>query len=902
MRDYRTLYLIDISSFIFRAFYAVKNLTTADGRPVNAVYGVATMLLRLIDEVKPNHLAIAYDSKEPSFRKKEYPEYKANRSEPPEDLLPQFEFVDRLVSAFGMQSCRIPGVEADDIIATLRARWLKAAPENRVVIVSGDKDLLSLVDERTQLWDTMKDRHYQVHEVFEKLGVFPRQVLDYLAIVGDSSDNIPGVAGIGAKGAVQLLDEYDTLDGVLQAAAEKKVPGKKGEALRNGVESARLSRRLATLLDDVEIPSECQPAREFQFQLSEDLLTLFQEFGFQSLIRKLAGESSVVNEPKTTTAMPEPGAVFTLVNTEEVFQRMLGQLERATKIAIDTETTGLNVNEASLVGVSLCVDEAEGFYIPIGHETGEPQLDWGVVKEALLKVLSKGKTMIAQNLKFDLQILKRHGLPLAPPWIDTMLLSYGLDPNGRHGLDYLAERHLGYRMLTYEEVAGKGAKQVSFADVRLDIAARYSAEDAWATFKLESVLDAKITEANLKGVVLDIDLPTVPVLAEMELTGVKIDRSYLRALEREFEGELIGIEQKVRAYSQQPGLNLNSPKQLSVFLFDELKLPPQGKTKTGYSTDAEVLSKLSSQHPAVYLLLEHRELAKLQGTYVKPLQVLASHVDDRVRTTFHLTGTSTGRLSSSDPNLQNIPARSKRGLQIRSAFVASEGYELISADYSQIELRILAHLSGDEALSRSFHEGEDVHRRTAAEIYAVKANEVTDGQRSVAKAINFGLMYGKTAFGLSEELRISRSEAKQTIDRYFTRYAGVKKYLTEVVEAAKKSGFVTTAFGRRRSIPELSSSNAALRANGERMAMNMPIQGTAADLIKIAMIRVHQKLKESHPNARLLLQVHDELILEAPKKDSAEVMAIVKRELEAAASLNVPLVANASSAFRWGDL
>ncbi len=902
MRDYRTLYLIDISSFIFRAFYAVKHLTVADGRPVNAVYGVATMLLKLLEDVDPKHLTIAYDSKEPSFRKLEYPEYKANRASPPEDLLPQFEYVDRLVAALGMQSCRVPGVEADDIIATLRRRWLEAAPENRVVIVSGDKDLLSLVDQRTQLWDTMKDQHYQVHEVYEKLGVFPRQVLDYLSIVGDSSDNIPGVAGIGAKGAVQLLDEFDTLEGVLSAALADKIPGKKGDALRSGIESARLSKRLASLLEDVEIGAACRPEAPFLFQVSAELLDLFREFGFSSLIRKLQPEAAPLEAPKTANAMPEALAKFTLVNTEAAFVDLITKLKSASKIAMDTETTGLNVSDAGLVGVSLAVDDGEGFYIPVAHDTGEVQLDWEWVRSQLETVISSGKTIIAQNLKFDLQILKRHGLKLSPPWIDTMLLSYGLDPSGRHGLDHLVERHLGYKMLSYEEVTGKGAKQISFAQVRLDVAARYSAEDAWATFKLESVLQEKVQTAGLNGVVENIDLPTVPVLAEMELEGVKIDRPYLKALEREFEGELLDLDQKVRSYSNQPGLNLNSPKQLSVFLFDELKLPPQGKTKTGFSTDAEVLTRLAGQHPAVALLLEHRELAKLQGTYVKPLQVLASSKDDRVRTTFHLTGTSTGRLSSSDPNLQNIPARSRRGLQIRSAFIATEGYHLISADYSQIELRILAHLSGDEALCRSFREGEDVHRRTAAEIYSIQAGAVSDEQRSVAKAINFGLMYGKTAFGLSEELGISRTEAKQTIERYFERYAGVKRYLNSVVEKAKVEGFVTTAFGRRRSIPELKSSNPGLRANGERMAMNMPIQGSAADLIKIAMVRVDRQLKKNFPHARLLLQVHDELILEAPIAQSDSVMGMVQGELEAAAEFQVPLVANASVALRWGDL
>ncbi len=911
--SYNTLYLIDISSFIFRAFYAVRELTAPDGTPVNAVYGVASMLGRLIDEAHPQYLAVVYDSKEPSFRKIKYPEYKANRAAPPEMLLPQFELIETLVREMGIPSFRQSGVEADDLIATLNHTWVKGDSKHRVVVVSGDKDLMALVDSKTQLWDTMKDVHYTPHEVIEKFGVKPSQVRDYLAMVGDSSDNIPGITGIGPKGAEVLLKEYETLDGVIAAAKAGKIKGKKGEMIVEGESMAILSRELATLKDD--IPLQISPESAFfEFRVHAGLLDFCKKYNFKSLYSKYSTIGASQDAPpiellsdSTPSLNPRRHLDFKTVTTESELSDLIQKINQHHPFAFDTETTSLDPRAARLVGIAIATDLDGGFYIPTGHElkldSKLPQLDESYVLDQLRPILeSERYGKIGQNLKYDLRVMRAQGVAMKGIVADTMVASYALDSSGRHNLDFLSKKYLDYQVKTYEEVTGKGASQISFADVSIEDATRYSAEDAWCALALWEKLKPELANANVEKLYYEVDLPMVEVVADMEDAGIKVDVPFLKNLEIEFESEMREIEKKVRSYSKNPLINLNSPKQLAQFLFEELNLPTQSKTRTGFSTDASVLEVLSGFHPVPKLLLEYREISKLKGTYVIPLQTLRDPKDSRIRTNFHLTGTATGRLSSSDPNLQNIPVRSERGQRIREAFIADEGSVLLSADYSQIELRILAHMSEDPVLSDSFKKGEDVHRRTASEIFHKATAEVTDQERSFAKAINFGLMYGKTVFGLAEELHISRGEAKKMIDHYFTRYARVKSFLDEQVARAHETGFVTTLLGRKRALPEIRSSNPGIRGNAERMAMNSPIQGTASDLIKVAMVRLHRELASRKLKSRILLQVHDELVLECPEQEVEEVKALITTVMESAILLSVPLQVNVGVGRKWSEL
>ncbi len=907
--SYNTLYLIDISSFIFRAFYAVRELTAPDGTPVNAVYGVATMLQRLMDEADPQFLAVVYDSKEPSFRKIQYPEYKANRSAPPEMLLPQFEIIEELVNQMGIPSFRQSGVEADDLIATLNRNWKAEDSKHRVVIVSGDKDLMALVDSKTQVWDTMKEVHYTPHEVMEKFGVKPSQVRDYLAMVGDSSDNIPGITGIGPKGAEQLLNEHETLEGVIAAAKEGKIKGKKGEQIVQGEAMAKLSQELATLKEDIELQLSADRAR-FEFKVHAGLLEFLKRYNFKSLVSKYSSMGSAQDAPPIDlvhTSLKPRNLEFKTISTDEGLQELIRSLKVAGEFAFDTETTSLDPRNAKLVGLAFSVSEDGGFYVPVGHEltleSKIPQLEESKVLTALKPVLESAEVRkIGQNLKYDLRVMRRQGIDLRGVGADTMVAAYALDSSGRHNLDFLSKKYLDYDVKTYESVTGKGASQIPFSEVSIEEATRYSAEDAWCAWALWKKLEPELKRAGVEKLYQEVDLPMVGVVADMEDAGIKVDPVFLKKLEGEFEGELRAIETKIQAYTKNPSLNLNSPKQLAAFLFEELNLPPQSKTRTGLSTDASVLEALSPLHPAPKLLLEYREISKLKGTYVIPLQELRDRADGRIRTSFHLTGTATGRLSSSDPNLQNIPVRSARGQRIREAFVAEPGSVLLSADYSQIELRILAHMSGDPVLVDSFNRGEDVHRRTAGEMFHKSPAEVSDQERSFAKAINFGLMYGKTVFGLAEELKISRGESKKMIDQYFSRYARVKEFLDEQVALAHERGFVVTLLGRKRALPEIKSSNPAIRANAERMAMNSPIQGTASDLIKMAMVRLHQELKTQGLRSKLLLQVHDELVLECPEGEVDQVRALTIRVMESAMALAVPLKVNVGIGPNWASL
>ncbi|MBL7716161.1 MAG: DNA polymerase I [Bdellovibrionales bacterium] len=941
----QTLFLIDVSSFIFRAYYAIRSLTNAKNEPTNAIYGVATMLARLVEEAKPEHIAVVYDSKGPSFRKEMYADYKANRSAPPDDLVPQFERIDELIRLMGFASYRQTGVEADDLIATLTKRWVDEDPKHRVVVVTGDKDLMQLVTDRVSVWDTMAQKFYDPKDVEEKFGVRPDQVRDLLALVGDSSDNIPGVEGIGPKGAVDLLKEYGTLDGILQAAKAEKVPGKKGQNLRDGEKDARLSADLASLKTDCEIQLTKQ-ALVYRFEPSPDLMAFLKEMDFGTLVKKwsaqpgasgsgpitpvtskssdsfgsatqstLVGsakasdkenesaEAFAAHAPPVITGAVSPGQ-FHAVQDEAGFNRLLEKLDRSPEFGFDLETTSLNPREAGLVGVAISVDSETGHYIPVGHRglmVGN-QLPESLVLEKLKPILENPRhKKIGQNLKYDFSVLLSKGLKPDGIGADTMVASYVLDPEGRHNLERLSASYLGYQVLTYEEVCGKGKDQISFADIPIDRATRYSAEDAWIAKRLWNHLKPLIQKEGLMEVFAKVDLPLVGVLTRMEMQGVCLDDGYLRTLSTEFGGELKQIEEKISKYTNGP-VNLNSPRQLGTLLFDQLGLPPQGKTKTGYSTDASVLESLAPLHEVPRLLLEYREISKLKGTYVDPLPMMKDSRTGKIHSSFQQTVAATGRLASSDPNLQNIPIRTLRGRKIRKAFLPSPGNVLVSADYSQIELRLLAHMSGDRDLVDSFNRNEDVHRRTASEIYGIAPDQVDDQKRGIAKAINFGLMYGKTPFGLAAELGIPQKEAKEMIGKYFARYSGVKRFLDRLIQDAKETGVSHTLLGRRRLLRDINAKNPMLRNMAERMAMNTPIQGTAADLIKMAMISLDEKLSEKGFRSKMIIQVHDEIVLDCPKDEEEAAKKLVIETMEGAMNLSVPLSVNAASGQNWMDL
>lgn len=908
-----TLFLIDISSFIFRAFFAIRALKNSSGEPTNAVYGVATMLAKLVQECDPRFVMVAYDSKEPSFRKEMYADYKANRSAPPDDLVPQFDRIEELISALEFPAIRQNGVEADDLIASLADQWVRSSSKHRVVIVSGDKDLMQLVSDRIRVWDTMKDVVYREKEVEEKFGVRPDQVRDYLALVGDSSDNIPGVPSIGPKSAADLLGAHETLEGILKAARAGKISGKKGEVIQSHESDALLSQKLATVKRDLKVPVD-RDGREHHFRLTDAAAKLLKELEFHSLLKQWA-EAFPANGTRKEPAgdMPEgsgeisrvhptpKGVHFRAIRTEEELKEIVAEIKKRGEFGFDLETTSLNPREAKICGIALSTNESEGVYIPIGHHGDEKQLDAKHVLATLRPLLEDARyKKIGQNLKYDFSVLCEHGLSPDGIGADTMIADYLLDSDARHSLEALAQKHFGYEVVTYEEVCGKGKNQISFADVPVETATRYSAEDAWMAFKLWKKMAPELKEWGALRVFSEIELPLVHVLMRMELAGVSIDEPYLAKLSKEFEHDLDRIQKKIGAYTKEP-VNLNSPKQLAVLLFEDLKLPVQSKTKTGYSTDASVLEALSSLHEVPRLLLEYREIAKLKGTYVDPLPTLKDPKTGRIHGSFHQTVAATGRLSSSDPNLQNIPIRTERGKKIRRAFIPRRGNLLLSADYSQIELRILAHLCGDPALIEAFRSQDDIHRRTAAEIFSVAPSQVDSEMRSVAKAINFGLIYGKTAFGLSQELKIPRKQAAEFIERYFKRYSRVKGFLDSVIEGAREKGYVETLAGRRRALKDINSSNAAIRANAERMAMNAPIQGTAADMMKLAMIEIDHQLSKHKMKSQMIIQVHDEVVLDCDPHEAKDVERLIVKAMQEAMKLDVPLDVNVGTGANWEE-
>jgi DNA polymerase-1 len=900
------LVLVDGSSYLYRAFHALPPLSTASGQPTGAVLGVVNMLYKLLDEVRPEHMAVVFDAPGKTFRAELYAEYKANRPQMPDDLRAQVDPLLTAIEAMGIPLLRIQGVEADDVIGTL-ARQAAAAGTN-TLISTGDKDLAQLVDDHVTLVNTMDSTRLDAAGVVQKFGVTPAQIADYLALVGDTSDNIPGVPGVGPKTAAKWLQEFKDLDTLKARASE--VGGKIGDRLRESLGVLDLSKRLATIRCDVALPVGPE-GLALRPPDNARLEALFESLEFTRLLRRVRDASvpkeaasaagPVAGEPTRRIENAHYETVLTLADLERWCER----IGSAPLVALDTETTSLAYMRAELVGISLAVKPGEGAYIPLAHRyPGAPdQLSRDSVLERLKSWLESSAAKVGHHSKYDAHIFANHGVSLAGVVHDTMLESYVLNSTAaRHDMDSLAALYLDVETLKYEDITGKGAKQISFDQVDLETATRYAAEDADVTLRLHEALWPKLTQApDLAHVYTDIELPLVRVLERMEYTGVQVDARLLREQSQELAKKMAATEQA--AYSAAGGpFNLGSPKQLQEVLYDRLRLPVLGKTPKGQPSTAEdVLEQLAESYDLPRLVLEYRGLSKLKSTYTDKLPGDIDPRTGRIHTSYHQAVAATGRLSSSDPNLQNIPIRTAEGRRIRQAFVAPSGHRLLAADYSQIELRIMAHLSGDEGLLEAFASDQDIHRATAAEVFGTPLGDVTADQRRSAKAINFGLIYGMSAFGLAKQLGIERGEAQAYVDRYFERYPGVRRYMDETRAKARRSGYVSTVFGRRLYLPEINSKNTQRRQYAERSAINAPMQGTAADIIKRAMIGVAAWLDAERPQARLIMQVHDELVIEVPEPEAGEVAAAVKRIMESAADLRVPLRVDQGLGANWDE-
>jgi DNA polymerase-1 len=887
----KPLVLVDGSSYLYRAFHAMPALANSRNEPTGAIYGVTNMLRKLLKEYAPERMAVVFDAKGKTFRDDIYPEYKAHRPPMPDPLVAQIQPIHDIVRALGLPLLAVEGVEADDVIGTL-ARQAAAAGIDTLVS-TGDKDMTQLVDGRVRLVDTMQDRHYDRAAVQEKFGVAPEQIVDYLALVGDSSDNIPGVPGVGPKTAARWLQQYGTLDNLVAHAGD--IAGKAGEALRASLAQLPLAHRLATIKCDVALdvtPADLKRSPPDADRLRE----LYQRFEFKTWLAELGGARPTLVAP----------AGYDTVLDEAGLDRWIARLEGASLFAVDTETTSLDAMQADLVGVSFSDAAGSAAYVPLGHRyPGAPeQLSMERVLARLKPLLEEeSRPKVGQNLKYDLNVLARHGVTLRGLAHDTMLQSYVLDSTAtRHDMDSLALKYLGHKTIAYDDVTGKGKGRINFSEVPVEQASAYAAEDADITLRLHEHLWPRLQEIPaLVRVYRDIEMPLVPVLARMERSGVRIDVDMLRTQSRELEKRIFELERQAHDQAGQP-FNLASPKQLQEILFDKLKLPVLKKTPTGQpSTAEEVLTELALDYPLPALILEHRSLAKLKSTYTDKLPEMIDPATGRVHTSYHQAVAATGRLSSADPNLQNIPVRTSEGRRIRQAFIPADGYTMLSADYSQIELRIMAHLSGDAGLIGAFAANQDVHRATAAEVFGVAPPDVSDEQRRAAKAINFGLIYGMSAFGLARQLRIERGAAQQYVERYFARYPGVREYMERTRATARAQGYVETLFGRRLYLPEINAGNSMRQQAAERAAINAPMQGTAADLIKLAMVRIDRWIESSRPDLRMIMQVHDELVFEVRPEVAGDLSEQIRAHMAGVAALAVPLVVDIGRGANWDE-
>jgi DNA polymerase-1 len=878
------LYLIDGNSYVYRAFYAIKGLSNSKGFPTNAIYGFTTMLLKILREKKPDALAVSFDSPVLTERHRIFRDYKAHRPETPSELVQQLPDIRKVISAFRIKIFELPGYEADDIIGTIAKDAASTGAE--VYIVTADKDMLQLVDERIKIYDPMKDRVLDSAYVREKFGVGPERVTEYMALTGDAADNIPGIKGVGEKTAKELLSCAGSLEELLEYP-EKIQKEKLRKMVSDNKDIVRLSQKLATI--DVSVPLEID-MEEFVLKTPDwlALLPLFKEFEFTTLMKLLPSAESIERKHEAITS-------------REKLKEVLSELKD--EIAIDTEATGRNPLTDSLVGIALCKEKEKAFYIPVAHSitlvSSTEQIDIRDTFTALSPVLRDARiSKIGHNLKYDIMLLEKNGLSVAGKLFDTMIAAYLLNPNKpNHSLDEVAFEYLSRRKKTFMEVLKKRA---SFAEVPIEEAASYAAEDAALSYELKDLLFAKLGEAGLTHIYFDIEMPLIDVLIDMEKSGIKIDPALLNSMSDEMSVEIDSIQKRIFFLAGEE-FNINSPKQLSRVLFQSLGLSPSKKTKTGFSTGMEVLDELAEVHALPREVLNYRSLTKLKSTYLDTLPALINPHTGRLHTSFNQTVTATGRLSSSEPNLQNIPVKGEWGKRIREAFIAEPGNLLLSADYSQVELRILAHLSADKGLVDAFIMNIDIHTRTASELYGVALDKVTPDMRRTAKTVNFGVIYGMSSFGLSEALNIDRKDAEKYIKQYFERHPGVREYIKNSLAAAKEKGYVETLFGRKRLVPELKSHNRNIQQQGERLAVNSPIQGTAADIIKIAMIQIRETFLHEKIHAKMILQVHDELLFEVPGPELQTVLNIVKKNMEGAVRLTVPLKVDIGYGRNWAE-
>ena len=882
--------LVDGSSYLYRAYHALPPLENSKKQPTGAIKGVISMIKKILIDHPESDLAVVFDAKGKTFRHEIYPEYKANRPPMPEDLVSQIEPIHKIIELMGIKLIMISGVEADDVIGTLAEQARKKKLDT--VISTGDKDMTQLVCENVSVVNTMTGELLNESGVKKKFGVPPEHITDYLALIGDKSDNVPGVEKVGPKTAVKWLDEYTNLKNIIKNS--ENLGGKVGENLRSSIDTLNLAHDLVTIKKDVELPFGIEELKVGKEDI-EGLTAIYEELEFKAWLQE---------EPRQQIEKPKKlNTNYEMINSEKELDKIIKLASKSKIIAIDTETTGLDYMDADLVGVSLSYEPGKAFYIPFGHEKQDiPQLKEKVVINKLKPFLEKAKDkIIGQNIKFDRNILARYGIKIDSIKNDTMMMSYVLDASAtRHNLDALSSYYLDYKTSTFEEVAGKGVKQVTFDKVPLDLATDYAAEDADITLRLYETLEPKLNAIKpLQKLIEEIEIPLIEVLSDMEQNGTQLNSKILASQSKDLESRIKKLEKLAYEIAGEE-FNLGSTKQLREIFFEKLNYRIIKKTPGGQpSTDEKVLQELAEEYELPKVLLEHRTLSKLKSTYTDKLPSQISSNTGKVHTSFHQAVTTTGRLSSSDPNLQNIPIRTEDGRRIRQAFEATKGNKIISADYSQIELRVMAHLSKDEGLLEAFNQGEDIHAKTASEVFDVSLEEVTPDLRRNAKAINFGLIYGISAFGLGKQLGINRNLAAEYMGMYFEKYPGVKAYMESTKDFARDSGYIETLFGRRLYLRDINASNAIRRQASERVAINAPVQGSAADIMKIAMINAHSALKKSKLKAKLTLQVHDELIVDSPKGETEKVVKLLTKSMQDAVNLDVPLEVDIGIGNNW---
>jgi len=890
MKKNKTLYLIDGTAYIYRAYHAIRGLTNSTGLPTNAAFGFTRILIKLIEDRSPEYVVMFFDAKGPTFRHKIYKDYKANRPPMPEDLSVQIPHIKKITQGFNIPVIEMQGFEADDLIGTFRLKAEEAGFS--VVMVTGDKDFVQLVTEKAIIWDPMKEKTIDMKTVRESFGVEPNQMIDVMGLSGDTSDNIPGVPGIGPKTALALIKTFGSMDHLYEQL-DKITKKKQHQNLVQYKAQAFLSRELVKI--NTQVPIAFTP-QDFKLEEPDNasLSSLFKMLEFIQLQKDFPKKADLSKKQYVT------------VMDTESFSDLVARLQRSSLFAVDTETTSKDPMKAELVGLSFSMKSDEAFYIPLVHDYPDvpDQLELKTVLDLLKPVLENpGIKKIGQNIKYDWIVLKHYDINLAGVVFDTMLASYLINPSKRaHNLDQIALDFLDHKTITYEDVTGKGKKSINFAQVPLEKAGPYSCEDADVTLMAYHVLKPMLEKLDLMKLMEKVEMPLVPVLMKMEMTGICVDRDKLRNLSKSFEHQLEQLEISIYSIAGEE-FNIRSSRQLGHILFEKLKLPVQKKTakKTGYSTDVNVLKALADKHELPEFILRHRALSKLKSTYTDALLDLIHPETERVHTSYNQTVTATGRLSSSNPNLQNIPIRTDQGMEIRSAFIPRDGWTLVAADYSQIELRILAHYADDEILIKAFKDDKDIHTRTAAEVFQVFPSFITPELRQQAKVINFGIVYGMSPYGLSKELNISRKMAKTYIDNYFARYKGVKRFVDQTISSARDVRKTSTLLGRIRHLPDINSTNKTVREFSERTAINTPIQGTAADLIKLAMIKVDAVFRERNLKAAMLLSVHDEIVFEVPPEELEAAKKLIKKIMEGIWDLKVPLKVNIASGLNWAE-